>query len=935
MKKKIIAIALVCLVSLGIPAYAVFNEKDISHTLSVLRFELKQQNEKMENFRGRISQRNNMQHGRMVSMIKKCNELSLILYSQNQDYTFDVTYALREVTDQYQEFSKRKMPYDDIVARMNLEIERYERLIESLRRIPPVLEEVAEVPDSISISKAELQQDLASAGAIPQDATPDRPHREGQRGEHRHEANKGAEELIPSISSSIAALKAELQQTETIEPSHGADGKFRGAEDARPFVLDAEGQEDRDSCIFYARNLLRMYTESRDKVIADNEHYTELSQRLEDAYNYAQARYSLIQKRIFVDGQDDYFSVIKKYRRYCRQAMQDAQMKYSSAVVCTNEEHHHRHNESEWRGPVVAGFILFIAGYLLLSFAIGTLIVVLLTKYVKKFNTSEFKRRRLGMSLVLGILLFTVSIMVAKGTLSHNFFQAASSLLLVFAWLLAAIVLSLIVRVKPEHLNSNLKLYLPIITMGLIVISFRIIFIPNKLINLIYPPLLLIFSLWQLCLCRKLRRKTAKSDRIYGWISFVVFAACTVMSWSGYVLLSVQVFIWWLFQIAVIATITALYDLSLMYEEKVIVRRKEEYKKEHKVLAEEKEGAYIEVTWLFDFVKQAALPVLAVLSLPFCVDRAAGVFDLTEICKSFFYKPFFNLSDASGSPILHLSVYKLILVVCLFFLFRYANYIVKAFYRHIKLQNAMSQNKGAFVHANQVNLTLANNLFSILIWGTYVVSAIVLLKIPMGAISIVAAGLATGIGLALKDVLNNFIYGIQLMTGRLRVGDYIECEGVRGQVESITYQSTQIATLEGDIMAFTNTTLFNKNFRNLTKDNPYAFVKVVVGVNYGADVDNVRQVILKALEPLLSERDRFGRRLVAKNYGIQVFFDSFGDNSVNIAVKQFIIVEGQNAVIARIKETIYNALSDAGITIPFPQHDIYIKELPQSQKNNE
>lgn len=929
MKKKIISIALVCLVALGIPAYAVFNEKDISHTLSVLRFELKQQNDKMENLRSRISQRNSMQHGQMVRMIKKCNELSLILYSQNQDYTFDVTYALSEVTDQYQAFSKRRMPYDDIVNRMNLEIERYERLIESLRRIPPVLDEVEEVPDSISISKAELQQDFATTG-MPRPRPVDRQHGEHQKVDHKAAQASRAEVQLPSISSSIQALKAELQEEEKVD-----NGKMGNPEDRRPFVLDEEGQVDRDSCMYYARNLLKMYTEFRDKIIEDNEHYAELSQRLEEAYNYAQDRYSLIQKRIFVEGQDDYFSVLKKFRRYSQQAIQDAAMKYSSAIVCTDESHHHKHNESEWRGPVVSGFILFIAGYLLLSFALSTLIVILLTKYVKKLNTKQYRKRRFGMSLLLGILIFTISIMIAKSTLNHNFFQAASRLLLVYAWLLAAIVLSLIIRVKPEHLNSNLRLYTPIIVMGLIVITFRIIFIPNKLVNLIYPPLLLIFAIWQFWLCRKHRRKIANSDKVYSWISFVVFAGCAVLSWAGYVLLSIQIFIWWLFQVAAIATITALYDLLSMYEEKIIAKRKDLYKKEHKVLPEEKDGAYIEVTWIFDLIKQAVMPILAILTLPFCLYKAADVFDLAEICKTFFYKPFFNLSDASGNPILHLSLYKLVLVVCLFYLFKYASYVIKAFYRHVKLQNAMSKNKGDFVHANQVNLTLANNLFSILIWGIYAAAAIVLLKIPMGALSIIAAGLATGVGLALKDVLNNFIYGIQLMTGRLRVGDYIECDGVRGQVESITYQSTQVATLEGDIMAFTNTTLFNKNFRNLTKDNPYAFVKVSVGVNYGADVEEVRQVILKALEPMLEERDRFGRRLVEKKFGIQVFFDSFGDNSVNIAIKQFLLVEGQNAVIARIKETVYNALGEAGINIPFPQHDVYIKEMPKLMAKNE
>lgn len=865
-KRRIISILAACLLA-AVPAFAVFNEKDLSQTLSVLRFELSHQHSKMENSRSRIRQRNEMQHHMMVEMIKKCNELSLILYSQNQDYTFDVTYALNAVTDNYEAFNKRKVPYDEIVANMNLEIERYERLVESLQKLPPALDEA------------------------------------------------GSDAYPPEV----------YQQSGTAFSSDTA---------ATPFMLDEQGQEDRMACLHYAQELLNMYLGARERIISDNEYYTDLSDRLEDAYEYAQARYKLIQKRIFIDGQDDYFSVIKRLRRYSAMAFQDTRQKYMSALVDVDgHEYHegHQHNESEWRGPVVAGFFIYILGYLILSLALGYAIVYLLSRVVKSFRNEEFRRRRFGMVLFLAVIIFAISIMIATGFVKQNFIKAASSHLLVYAWLLAAITISLLIRIKPENLNKNILIYVPVMLMGLIVITFRIIFIPNRLVNLVFPPLLLIFAIWQFFLCRKHGRQMDSRDRIYSWITLFVFVTATVMAVAGYVLLSVQVVIWWLFQLAAIETITAIYDLLHIYSEKRISDRKQKYLKSHQIIDEEKSGAFIVVTWLFDFMKKAVLPVLAILSIPLCINMAAKVFDLSEICKELFYKPFFHLSDTKDNPILHLSLYKLVLVTSLFFLFRYVDYLAKSLYRHNKLQKAMALNEGRFVHANQVNLTLANNVISILVWGIYIVACVNLLKIPMGALSIVAAGLATGLGLAMKDVLNNFIYGIQLMAGRLRVGDYIECDGVRGQVESINYQSTQIATLEGDIMAFTNTTLFNKNFRNLTKDNPYVFCKIIVGVAYGSDIDRVREVLINALEPVKSERDRYGRRLVGKRYGIQVAVDDFGDSSVNIAVKQFLLVESQPATAARIREMIYQALAEAGITIPFPQQDIYIKEYPSDK----
>ena len=101
-KKRLIALAALLLT---LPVLAVFNERDLGQTLAVLRYELGQENARQVMRRGRIRDRGGAQHDRMVDMIKKCNELSLMLYSQNQDCTLDMAYALSEVTSEYEEFN--------------------------------------------------------------------------------------------------------------------------------------------------------------------------------------------------------------------------------------------------------------------------------------------------------------------------------------------------------------------------------------------------------------------------------------------------------------------------------------------------------------------------------------------------------------------------------------------------------------------------------------------------------------------------------------------------------------------------------------------------------------------------------------------------------------------------------------------------------------
>lgn len=869
MKKYKLILALAICLTAVIPAFAVFNEKDFSRTLSVLRFELKEKNDKMERSRSRIRFSDEMQHRAMVAMLKQCNELSLILYSQNQDYTFDVTYSLKEVTEKFDQFKKKKMPYDEIITTMDIEIERYERLAEALRRIPPILEEIEAIPDSISVSKDSLEMDLGS-------------HVAELPGNHHH---------------------------------------FNDTLESKPFVLDSLGQIDRDSCLTYALNLLDMYKASRSKISQDSEHYEDMSNRLTDTYDYAQTRYQDLQKHIFVDGQDNYFKVIASFPRYTRFAFQDAAAKYGRIRYADTGIR----ERSEWRGPAVSGFLVIVLFYLLVSTVLSSFTIFLISK-LKKKDFEDFKKRRICITLLIGIAIFAISIMIAKLAWGNNFFKMASSLLLVFAWLVAAILISLLIRLTPKQLNSGIRLYTPLALMGLLVITFRIIFIPNRLVNLIFPPLLLGFTIWQFIISRKLRNNVKKSDIIYSWITFIVFAASTLMGWAGYVLMSIQIIIWWLFQLALIATITALYDILDLYFDKHIKDRKEEYSKEHHIMEDKEHNAYIEVTWIYDMVKMAVMPVLAILSVPLSLWLASDVFDLSELMKSFFFKTFFNLNDTSGNEVLHLSLYKLVIVSSLFFIFKYICYLIKGLYKIYKIDRLVEKSGNAYIHTNEINFTLANNVIGIVIWGIYVIVAIALLKIPMGAISIVAAGLATGIGLALKDVLNNFIYGIQLMSGRLRVGDYIECDGVRGRVDNISYQCTQIVTLEGAIMAFTNTTLFNKNFKNLTRDNSYEFVKISVGVKYGSDVENVRQIILESMKPLYGRKDRYGRYVLQKKSGINVAFDNFEESSIELAIKQFVLVEEKSAYVCDAKEIIYNALNENGIEIPFPQRDIHIKK---------
>ena len=164
------------------------------------------------------------------------------------------------------------------------------------------------------------------------------------------------------------------------------------------------------------------------------------------------------------------------------------------------------------------------------------------------------------------------------------------------------------------------------------------------------------------------------------------------------------------------------------------------------------------------------------------------------------------------------------------------------------------------------------------------------------------------------------------MGGRLRVGDWIECEGVRGRVTGINYQCVLVETIEGTEMSFLNASLFGQNFNNLTRNNSYEMTKVIVGVEYGTDVERVREVLLEAMKQL-DTKDKYGRHIVDPKKGTIIILESMSDSSVDIAVKQYILVPERIAYVERAKEVVYKAMNDAGITIAFPQCDIHIKDI--------
>ncbi len=859
MKKKLLAV-IVALIAFALPSGAVFKEKDLPQTLSVLHFELRGSYLDLQKMSQAAGRNVEAQHQRLVQLIEDCNELSLMLYSQQQDFTFDLTYALDEVTRQYISFGRNRMPYNEIITRFEVEIDRYDKLVQTLKNLPPALK----------------QEEITTVKVMEGD----------------------------SLAIEVAGVDSLLTVPSFIE------------EVSNPYILDEEGQALRDSCLRYATQIRDIYWEALMSVDEDNQHYKETDKHLKDAYDYAQQRYSQVQKKIFIDGQTPYHKIIKSFRFFLDRALKDCRDKYSTTS-------YRQRIVSEWRGPMVVGFTIIVLFFILVAAALSNILVRLLMRRIPYLQSQYFKDHKLLFILLASVVFFAIGLMVATFmSKDNNFFGMAAPLLAEFAWTLAAIFTSLLIRLRGEETKAALGAYSPIILMGLVIITFRILFVPNSLINIAFPPILLLVSIWQLV--ENITRGNALhvEDLRYSWISLVVLAVSTIISAFGYVMMGLLLVIWWIFQLTLIQTISAVFFLLDRYDAKTISERRLRYKKRHPGMPLKHKGSYIEVTWAYDMVRMLLVPLAIAWSLPACIFMAADVFDLSGVCADFFFKSIISYED-----IIDLSIFKALMTASLFFVFRFLSYLFRAIYRVNRIKKASANlQEGVVFKETDINFTLSDNIISLTCWALFAVIAFKMLKMPSKAITIISTGLATGIGFALKDVLNNFFYGIQLMSGRLRVGDTIECDGIRGKVDSMSYQSTQIVASDGSIIAFPNSSLFAKNFKNLTRNHAYQLLKVPVGVKYGSDIEQVREMLVDAVMGL-QKTDKFGSDLIQSKTGVVVRIDGFGDNSVDLVVQLHVIVEEYYSMAAAVREVVYNTLNANGIEIPFPQRDVYIKEL--------
>ncbi len=645
--------------------------------------------------------------------------------------------------------------------------------------------------------------------------------------------------------------------------------------------LSEDAQLNRNVDITLAVNIRRQLIEKQQQLQQYIRAYDMTDKKLKALNDYANQRYGDIQNNIFNNGGENYLSIIRNLGRNFSEAKTSVSEKYKPAPGMM----------SQWDVRIIGILFGTIVFYGLISIFLNLFVIrIVITQLIKRgvFESikESFLAKRTCIIMAMTVITFAIILGIVRMIAKQNFVIMASQLLVEFAWLMGVVLVSILLRVPNEKIKNTFRIYSPLMLVGFIVIVFRIILIPNDLVNFIFPPILLLSAIWQWNVIGRKHDEVLKTDKTYAYISMTVFIASCICSWIGFTLMAVQIIIWWTMQLTCVLTITCVEGWLSVY-----AKRK---KLANKAITQK---------WGYRFIYKVMLPITGVLSFIISIYWAADVFNMSDTTWMIFNKDYIKTENFTAS------LYSLSCVACLYFLFNYINMTTVDFMRH-HFEKADPSSAAS-------KIVMFKNVMQVIIWGIWLMIALSVFHVGKSWLLAIFAGLSTGLGFASKDILENIYYGISLMMGRVKVGDYIVCDGTRGKVSSISYTSTMLEATDGSVIAFQNSQLFSKNYKNMTRNHGYELDILEVGIAYGSNVKEVKKLLIDELMKL---------DCIYKEKGVKIVLKSFDDNCITLKVLVWVNVLTQYGDDGIIMECIYDTLNEHGIEIPFPQREITIKQ---------
>lgn len=220
---------------------------------------------------------------------------------------------------------------------------------------------------------------------------------------------------------------------------------------------------------------------------------------------------------------------------------------------------------------------------------------------------------------------------------------------------------------------------------------------------------------------------------------------------------------------------------------------------------------------------------------------------------------------------------------------------------------------------SKVDSSVAGFINSLTKYGLYILLAIIVVtQLGVDATSIIAliSTASLAIGLALQGCLSNFAGGVLILIMKpFTVGDYInDGNGHEGTVTAIEIIYTRLVTADNQAICIPNGKLADSTITNVTHQTTRR-ADFEVGIDYGENIDKVRNVLLKVAEQSTYPNPENPP---------QVFVSSFDSSSVKVVLRIWCATENYWPARFEIQEAIKKAFDAEQINIPYEHMDVNI-----------
>lgn len=225
---------------------------------------------------------------------------------------------------------------------------------------------------------------------------------------------------------------------------------------------------------------------------------------------------------------------------------------------------------------------------------------------------------------------------------------------------------------------------------------------------------------------------------------------------------------------------------------------------------------------------------------------------------------------------------------------------------------------------------VGEKLLSVLVWTLAVLIGADVLGIDLTAFAVFSGAFGLAIGFGLQKTFGNLLAGLILLLDRsIKPGDVIAVgEGTRrtvGQVNRVGVRAVSVITRDRVEFLIPNDTLMSATVENWSYSSRDVRIKIPVKVDNSSDIGFVETL-------LLAEARKNSR--VLKTPEPQAWLSGFDENAIHFEIQVWIEdpEDGLGNLQSDILKGVWQSFKESGVKLPFPQHDIAIKEWPEGTK---